>query len=370
MMASQRKINFSPGPAAIPLAVLEKTQASLLNYKGTGVSVLEMSHRSKDFSAIIQKAESDLRTVLSIPDNYKVVFLQGGGTGQFAAVALNLINLKPQRKADYIVTGSWSEKAYKEAQKYGKINLVFPKPEKYNVIPDRSTWSLDPEASYVYYCENETVHGVEFLGVPDLPEGTILVGDLSSNFVSRPVDVSKYGLIYAGAQKNCGPAGVCMVIVREDLIGQAIPECPVILDYAVNAKNGSLYNTPPTFSIYMVGLVLEWILDQGGIQEIQRRSAEKSTIIYDTISNSNGFYNCVVDSHCRSRMNVCLRIASPGGDEALESKFIEEAAKRNIIQVKGHRSVGGLRFSLYNAVTVEDTQTLADLMTDFQKQHA
>uniref|UniRef100_A0A8C2HYB5 Phosphoserine aminotransferase n=2 Tax=Cyprinus carpio TaxID=7962 RepID=A0A8C2HYB5_CYPCA len=350
------------------ISVLLQAQKELLDCSGTGISILEMSHRSSDFSKIINTTENLLRELLNVPENYKILFLQGGGSGQFSGVPLNLIGLKEDRCADYLVTGTWSAKAAKEAEKYGKVNVIHPKLDSYTKIPDSSTWSLNPSASYVYYCCNETVHGVEFNFIPDT-KGVLLVSDMSSNFLSRPVDVSKFGLIFAGAQKNVGCAGVTVVIVREDLMGKALKECPIILDYQVQAGNNSLYNTPPCFSIYIMGLVLEWIKNNGGADAMERLNKQKSDIIYDIINCSNGFYSCPVDMACRSRMNIPFRIGKKEGDESLEKAFLDGASKLGMISLKGHRSVGGIRASLYNAVTVEDAKALGAYMEEFLKNH-
>ncbi|KAK2845771.1 hypothetical protein Q7C36_010625 [Tachysurus vachellii] len=367
-METKKILNFGSGPAKLPKAVLIQAQKELLDYNGLGISVLEMSHRTTDFNQIITSAVSLIRELLNVPENYKVLFMQGGGTGQFSAVALNLIGLKEDRCADYIVTGTWSASAAKEAEKYGKVNVVNPKADRYTGIPDSSSWSLNPSASYVYFCCNETVHGVEFNFVPDT-KGVILVSDMSSNFLSRPVDVSKFGLIFAGAQKNVGCAGVTIVIVREDLLGKALKECPTILDYNVQAKNNSLHNTPPTYSIYIVKLVLEWLKNNGGTDLMNQLNKQKSSMIYDIINNSNGFYSCPVNVSCRSHMNIPFRIGSLEGDEALERQFLEGASKLGMISLKGHRSVGGIRASLYNAVTVEETLALAAYMKEFLNKH-
>ncbi|XP_041691888.1 phosphoserine aminotransferase [Coregonus clupeaformis] len=367
-MEKKQTINFGAGPAKLPQSVLFQAQRELLDYNGSGISVLEMSHRSSDFTKIVNITENLLRELLSIPDNYKVMFLQGGGTGQFSAVPLNLIGLKEDRCADYIVTGTWSSNAAKEAEKYGKVNVVHPKLDTYTKIPDPSSWSLTPGASYVYYCCNETVHGVEYNFTPDT-HGAVLVSDMSSNFLSRPVDVSKFGLIFAGAQKNVGCAGVTVVIVREDLIGRALTECPIVLDYQVQARNNSMYNTPPCFSIYIMSLVLEWIKSNGGVDAIETLNKRKSSMIYDIINSSNHFYACPVDVACRSRMNVPFRVGKKQGDETLEKMFLDGASKLGMISLKGHRSVGGIRASLYNAVTVEDAQALANYMEEFLKEH-
>ncbi|XP_011810024.1 PREDICTED: phosphoserine aminotransferase isoform X2 [Colobus angolensis palliatus] len=322
MDAPRQVVNFGPGPAKLPHSVLLEMQKELLDYKGVGISVLEMSHRSSDFAKIINNTETLVRELLAVPDNYKVIFLQGGGSGQFSAVPLNLIGLKAGRCADYVVTGAWSAKAAEEAKKFGTINIVHPKLGSYTKIPDPSTWNLNPDASYVYYCANETVHGVEFDFIPDV-KGAVLVCDMSSNFLSKPVDVSKFGVIFAGAQKNVGSAGVTVVIVRDDLLGFALRECPSVLEYKVQAGNSSLYNTPPCFSIYVMGLVLEWIKNNGGAAAMEKLSSIKSQMIYEIIDNSQGFYV----------------------------------------------SVGGIRASLYNAVTIEDVQKLAAFMKNFLEMH-
>ncbi|KAK2181029.1 hypothetical protein NP493_414g00033 [Ridgeia piscesae] len=369
-MASRKIINFSPGPAKIPEQVLERAQKELLSYQNTGISVMEMSHRSADFVKIISHAENTLRELLHIPDDYQVLFLPGGGSGQFAGIAMNLMGLKESRCADYVITGTWSAKAAKEAEKYGKVHLVFPKRDKYHDIPDMSTWKLNPDASYVHYCANETVHGVEFEFIPET-NGVPLVCDMSSNILSRPVDISKFGVIYAGAQKNIGCAGVTLVIIRQDLIGYDMPECPSILSYKVQAGNNSVYNTPPTYSIYIMGLVFDWLVEQGGCEAMAKRNLEKVKLLYDLIDASKGFYHAPVHHTCRSRMNTHLRISSADGavDEKLEKEFIDEAAKKGMIQLKGHRSIGGLRISLYNAINVDEVRTLIDFMREFQEKH-
>uniref|UniRef100_A0A3P8VFZ5 Phosphoserine aminotransferase n=2 Tax=Cynoglossus semilaevis TaxID=244447 RepID=A0A3P8VFZ5_CYNSE len=367
-MDQTQTINFGAGPAKIPQSVLLKAQQEFLNFSTSGISVLEMSHRASDFIQIINRTESVLRELLNIPANYKVLFLQGGGSGQFSAIPLNLIGLKKDMCADYVVTGTWSEKAAKEAEKYGKINIVHPKMDSYTKIPDPSSWTLNPAASYVYYCNNETIHGVEFNFIPET-NSVVLVCDMSSNFLSRPIDVSKFGLIYAGAQKNVGCAGVTVVIVREDLLGHTLKECPIILDYKTQAELNSMYNTPPCYSIYIMGLVLEWIKSNGGGAAMESLNQQKSLLIYDVINSSNGFYVCPVEETCRSRMNIPFRIRSKEGDATLEKEFLEGASKKGMISLKGHRSVGGIRASLYNAVTLQDTEALATYMKEFLRQH-
>ncbi|KAM9330713.1 centrosomal protein of 78 kDa-like [Gastrophryne carolinensis] len=361
-------LNFGAGPAKLPPQVLIEAQKELLNYKGLGISILEMSHRSSDFTKILNSTEVCLRELLNIPDNYKVLFLQGGGSGQFSAVPLNLIGLKESRCADYVVTGAWSAKAAKEAEKYGTVNIVHPKLTSYTEIPDPNTWNLNPDASYVYYCANETVHGVEFQDVPDV-KGAVLVCDMSSNFLSRPIDVSKFGLIFAGAQKNVGCAGLTVAIVRDDLLEFALKECPTILNYKIQAGNGSLYNTPPCFSIYIMGLVLEWIKNNGGAACMEKLSIIKSEMIYNVVDESNGLFVCPVEQKSRSRMNIPFRIGNIKGDTQLEREFLDKASSLGMISLKGHRSVGGIRASLYNAVTVDEVEKLVEFMKHFQNTH-
>ncbi|TDG52386.1 hypothetical protein AWZ03_001216 [Drosophila navojoa] len=354
-------INFAAGPAKLPEEVLKEVQTNLLNCNGSGISVMEMSHRSSNYAKIQETAIADLRELLNIPQNYKVLLMQGGGTGQFAASALNLIGTTGT--ADYVITGSWSAKAAKEAAQYGKVNAVLPKLASYTTVPRQSTWKLDPNAAYVYYCDNETVEGVEFDFVPEVKAP--LVVDMSSNFLSRPIDVSKFGMIYAGAQKNIGPAGVTVIIVREDLIGKHLKVTPSILNFELMDKNSSLLNTPPTFGIYVMGLVFKWIKANGGVAGMSQRSKAKSQFIYNIIDQSNGFYYCPVERQVRSRMNVPFRIGSSTGNEQLEKEFLAKAEAEGMIQLKGHRSVGGIRASLYNAITLEETQKLAKLMLEF-----
>eukprot|EP00128_Syssomonas_multiformis_P015840 Colp12_sorted_trinity150504_noHs@12233 len=351
---SKRLVNFAAGPAKIPEEVL-------VNWKGCGMSVMEMSHRGKHFQSIIDQAEADLREVFAIPSNYKVLFLQGGATTQFAAIPLNLLR-KQGASADYIVTGNWSLRAAEEAEKYGTVNYVLPKTKKYTDIPPRSEWNLNPDAAYVYYCANETVYGVEF---PDIPEtnGVPLIGDFSSTFLSRPIDVSRFAVIYGGAQKNLGPAGLTIVIIREDFIGHELPITPIMLSYKVAADNQSMYNTPPTYAIYMAGLVFQWMKRQGGLEAIAGRNKAKADLLYSAIESSEGFYRAPVAAGARSWMNVPFRVRD---DAALEAKFIKEAEARGLVELKGHRSVGGVRASIYNAMTVEEVQLLVDFMRDFQ----
>mmetsp|Transcript_7771 Transcript_7771/g.20701 ORF Transcript_7771/g.20701 Transcript_7771/m.20701 type:complete len:405 (+) Transcript_7771:92-1306(+) len=357
-----RIYNFSAGPATLPLEVLQEAQADIINYKGTGMSVMEMSHRGKEFMGIAAKAEEDLRKLLNIPSNYKVLFLQGGASTQFSMLPLNFAG--PEDTTDYIVTGSWSKKTIDEGKKFTKANLVAKGDNK--SIPAPSTWNLSPDAKYVHYCDNETIQGVEFKSVPDVGD-KVLISDMSSNFVSKPVDVSKFGLIYAGAQKNVGPAGVTIVIVRDDLIGKARPDCPTMLDYKTHAENESMYNTPPCYAMYVCGLVFEYLLKKGGLEAVQANNVEKAKILYDAIEASNGFYNNPVDPACRSLMNVPFTIPS---NPDLEKAFIKEAEKLNMVQLKGHRSVGGMRASIYNAMPLDGVKALAAFMKDFQAKNA
>ncbi|KAL0101541.1 hypothetical protein PUN28_018990 [Cardiocondyla obscurior] len=358
-----RVINFGAGPAKLPEEVLKHVQKELLSYGDTQISILELSHRSNDFKKVIDDAQATLRDILNIPDNYRVLFMQGGGTGLFAAVPLNIMNTGT---ADYLVTGSWSAKAAKEAAKYGKVNMVLPKVSKYTEVPDSSIWNLDINASYVYYCANETVHGIEFDYVPET-NGVPLVADMSSNILTKPLDISKFAVIFAGAQKNIGPAGVTLVIVRNDVLGRAMDICPTVLNFTVMANDNSLHNTPPVFQIYMVGLVFEWIKRKGGVEGMQNFARKKSNKIYDVIDKSGGFYVCPIERSSRSKMNIPFRIKN--GDEELEKEFLSGAASRGMLQLKGHRSVGGIRASLYNAVTEEEAEILANYMKWFYNEH-
>ncbi|CAB3385175.1 Hypothetical predicted protein [Cloeon dipterum] len=363
-MAAKKILNFGAGPAKLPQEVLQKVQRELIDYHGEGISILEMSHRSKTYAGINDGAQQKLRLLLNIPENFKILFLQGGGTGQFASVPLNLIG--KTGKADYIVTGNWSRLAAKEAEQYGKVNYVLPETKTFIGPPPKDQWKFTPDASYVYICDNETVYGVEYPEVPDT-NGVPLVADMSSNFLTRTIDFSKYGAIFAGAQKNVGPAGVTIVIIREDLLNNALPVCPTVLNYTIMARDNSLHNTPPVFSIYVMDLVFNWIKSQGGLKEMNRRSQVKSGLIYDTMIATKGFYSCPVNKSSRSRINIPFRIvpADVAKQAELEEKFLAGAEDLGMIQLKGHRSVGGIRASLYNAVGVEDVQALADYMTNF-----
>ncbi|XP_050303635.1 probable phosphoserine aminotransferase [Anthonomus grandis grandis] len=366
MGSSQSALNFGAGPAKLPREVLQEVQGELLSYQNSGMSLMEMSHRSKEYAAINKSTQDTIRELLNVPDNYKIILIQGGGMGGFAAVAMNFLNRTGT--ADYAVTGTWSGKAAKEAEKYGTVNLVFPKADKPGSIPDQSTWTLNPNASYFYYCDNETVDGVEFPYIPET-NGVPLVVDMSSNIMTRKFDVSKFGCIFGGAQKNIGPAGAVVVIVREDLLGNPMKICPSVFNFTQVAKENSVLNTPATFSVYVTEKVLRWIKLNGGVENMEKQSALKSGFLYDTIKNSNNFYSCPIDENCRSRINIPFRVGGPQGNEDLEAKFLEEAEKRFMYQLKGHRSVGGIRASLYNATTYDDVKLLVKFMKEFQELH-
>ncbi|WP_018949528.1 3-phosphoserine/phosphohydroxythreonine transaminase [Thioalkalivibrio sp. ALMg11] len=357
-----RVMNFSAGPAALPQAVLERARDELLDFRGSGMSVMEMSHRGKPFMAVAEKAEQDLRKLMNIPENYSVLFLQGGATGQFAAIPMNLAN---GQGMDYIDTGAWSGKAIKEAQKYGPVNIVASSQASgYDSIPDRASWNLDPNAAYVHYTPNETIGGVEFPDIPDVGD-VPLVADMSSTILSRPIDVSKFGVIYAGAQKNIGPAGLTVVIVRNDLLERDKGSVPAVLDWALQAKNDSMYNTPPTFGWYLAGLVFEWLLEQGGLEGMGKTNQRKAAKLYQYIDNS-AFYRNPVEPSARSWMNVPFILA----DDSLDGTFLNEADAAGLSSLKGHRSVGGMRASIYNAVPESSVDALIDFMADFENRHA
>ncbi len=358
----KRVFNFNPGPAALPLEVLQQAQAEMLDYRGTGMSVMEISHRSKEFEAIIQSADSDLRELLGIPANYKVMFLQGGASLQFAMLPMNL--RPPGVSADYIVTGTWSKTAFKEAQKLGATRAAANlESSGFNDLP--ATLDLDPKAAYLHFTSNETIHGVEFVREPLPPAGVPLVCDASSDFISRPMDIPKYALIYAGAQKNAGPAGVVIVIVREDMLQRTPANTPVMLDYKTLAASGSLHNTPPCFAIYIAGLTFQWARKMGGLKAIAARNQAKAAMVYKTIDESGGFYRGHARPAARSVMNIPFRLPA----EDLEESFASESKKNDLIGLKGHRSVGGMRASLYNALDLSAAEALTSFMRDFQKRH-
>lgn len=357
-----RTFNFSAGPAVLPESVLQRAADEMLDWHGSGMSVMEMSHRGKEFIGIAKKAEADFRKLLAVPDNYRVLFLQGGAMAENALIPMNLLGDKTS--ADYVNTGEWSKKSIKEAGKYCKVNVAASAADRdFTYVPTQDTWQLDPQAAYVHVCTNETIGGVEYHWVPDT-HGVPLVADMSSHILSRAVDVSKYGVIYGGAQKNIGPAGLTLVVVREDLLGQALPITPSAFNWKEQADNDSMLNTPPTYSIYIAGLVFEWLLEQGGIAEIERRNIEKASLLYDYLDQSQ-FYSNPVDKADRSRMNIPFRLA----DSALDEAFLQGAKQHNMVQLKGHRVVGGMRASIYNAMPIEGVRTLVDYMKEFERTH-
>jgi phosphoserine aminotransferase len=362
----KRVYNFSPGPAVLPLPALEEAQRDLVAFPGVGISILEISHRSKKFDQVINQAEANLRTLLKIPDNYRVLFLQGGALLQFGMVPMNFLR-NTGKAADYILTGTWSKKAADEAKTQGKINVAWDgKPGNYNRVPQQGELKLDAAAPYVYLCSNETIQGVQY---PTLPEvGDVpLVCDSSSDFLSRPVPVEKFGILFACAQKNAGPAGVTIVIIRDDLVARSPGDLPSMLSYKVMAENKSLLNTPPTFAIYFVKLVTDWLLREiGGLDKMLQVNTKKSQMLYDAIAASGGFYQAHAEASSRSIMNVPFRLA----DAALEEPFLKEAAAGGLVELKGHRSVGGCRASIYNAMPVAGVEALRDFMLDFARRHA
>ena len=359
-----RKYNFSAGPATLPLEVLEQAQAELLDWNGTGVSVMEMSHRGKEFLEISSTAQADLRELMAIPDNYKILFLQGGANSQFSAIPLNL--LRGKDTADYLHSGIWSGKAITEAQRYCKVNVVSSSgSHNHTTIDPVSAWNNNPNAAYLHYVYNETIGGLELSEEPQLKNDVPLVADLSSTILSRPVDVSKYGMIYAGAQKNIGPAGLTLVIIREDLLGHAVDATPTMLNYEIHAKTDSMYNTPPTYAWYLAGLVFKWIKKQGGLAAMAELNQRKSQKLYNAIDQSD-FYSNAIDTNYRSWMNVPFRLA----DDNLNDSFLTEAAKRNLVTLKGHKSVGGMRASIYNAMPESGVDALIEMMHDFEKSNA
>ena len=354
--------NFSAGPAVLPKEVLQQARDEMLDWHGSGMSVMEMSHRGKEFMSIAKKTENDLRELANIPRNYKVLFLQGGASSQFSMVPMNL--LRGKTTADYINTGQWSAKAIEEASRYCTVNVAASSEEAhFTHIPPLEQWRLNPDAAYVHYTSNETIGGVEFHWVPDTD--VPLVADMSSDILSQPLDVTRFGLIYAGAQKNLGPAGLTLVIVREDLLGQPLPGTPTLYDYQIHAKNDSMYNTPPTYAMYITGLVFAWLKKQGGLAAMEKINITKAKLLYDLL-DSTDFYHCPVAIADRSRMNVPFTLK----DSALDGEFLKQAQHNGLLQLKGHRSVGGMRASIYNAMPVEGVATLAAFMKEFASRHA
>ena len=357
-----RVYNFSAGPAVLPEEVLKEAQEEMLDYRGCGMSVMEMSHRSKVFQNIINEAEADLRDLMGIPSNYKVLFLQGGASLQFSMIPMNLMK---NGVADYIVTGQWAKKAYAEAQKYGKANKIASSEDKtFSYIPDCSDLAISPDADYVYICENNTIYGTKYKKLPNT-KGKTLVADVSSCFLSEPVNVSDYGIIYGGVQKNIGPAGVVIVIIREDLIREdVLPETPTIMRYDVQAKAGSLYNTPPCYGIYICGKVFKWLKKQGGLEAMKEKNERKAKILYDYLDQSRLFHG-TVRKEDRSIMNVPFVT----GDKDLDALFVKEAEAAGFVNLKGHRTVGGMRASIYNAMPIEGVEKLVAFMREFEKKH-
>jgi phosphoserine aminotransferase len=357
-----RVYNFSAGPAVLPEAVLRQAAEEMLDWHGSGMSVMEMSHRGKEFIAIAEEAEALLRELMAIPPNYKVLFLQGGATLQFSMVPMNL--LRGKKSADYVHTGEWSKKAIKEAKAFCKVNIAASSEDaNFTCVPDAGSWKLDPDAAYVHLCTNETIGGVEYHFVPETG-GVPIVADMSSHILSRPIDVAKYGLIYAGAQKNIGPAGLTIVIVREDLIGHAPSGTPSMLDYKVHADAQSMSNTPPTYAMYIAGLVFQWLKAQGGLSVVEQRNVEKAQLLYRYLDDSSLFAS-PVRAQDRSRMNIPFTLR----DAALDEAFLKGAKSRGMVQLKGHRSVGGMRASIYNAMPIEGVRTLVEYMKEFEAQH-
>lgn len=359
----RKLFNFSAGPALLPEAVLQRAQAELSDWHGTGMSVMEMSHREKDYMGIHAQAQADLRALLGIPEHYRILFLAGGATLQFAALAMNL--LPEGGSADYIDTGIWAGKAIQEGQRYGKIRIAASsKADHHASVPDRAEWQLDPSAAYVHVCTNETIGGVEFQQAPDVGQ-VPLVADMSSHILSRPIDISRYGMIYAGAQKNIGPAGLSLVIIRDDLLDRGRSNIPSVLSYRLMADSDSMLNTPPTYPIYLAGLVFQWLQSLGGLAAVEQRNIDKARLLYDTIDASS-FYANPVRPADRSRMNVPFTLA----DERLNAAFLAGADERGLRNLKGHRSVGGMRASIYNAMPLAGVQALVDYMQEFEKTRA
>jgi len=357
--------NFCAGPAMLPEAVMQQAQSEFCNWQGSGVSVMEVSHRSPEYIALAKQAEMDLRELLSVPDNYKVLFCQGGGRGQFAAVPLNLLGDKLD--ADYILTGQWSKSAVVEAKKHARIketDIMTTTADGKIAVKPCDEWSMSSEAAYLHYCPNETIEGIEIFDVPETGD-VPLVADMSSTILSRPLDISKFGLIYAGAQKNIGPSGLAIVIVREDLVGKARQAIPSIFDYEIQANADSMYNTPPTYSWYLAGLVFKWLLAQGGIAEVEKKNIAKAELLYNAIDASS-FYSNNVDKSVRSRMNIPFTLA----DDSLNETFLSESKAAGLLTLKGHKLVGGMRASIYNAMPIEGVQALVDFMAEFEKRYA
>ncbi len=356
-----RVYNFSAGPSMLPVEVLEKAREEMLDWRGSGMSVMEMSHRGPHFRQIAEATEAALRQLLEVGDDYHCLFLQGGATGQFAAIPMNLLG--GRRKMSYVLTGSWSKKAAAEARKYGEVEIsASSEDSRFTTIPDVAGWQVAEDSAYLHYTSNETIHGVEF---QEVPETTLpLVADMSSNILSRRLEVSRFGVIYAGAQKNMGPSGITVVIVRKDLLREPLAGTPSVLDYRQQAEAGSMLNTPPTYNWYLLGLMLEWLQRQGGLEAVERRNIEKSDMLYRLIDGSD-FYRNPVDPRYRSRMNVPFTLAESG----LDKVFLQQAEQEGLVNLKGHRSVGGMRASIYNAMPLEGVKALTDFMQEFERRH-
>ncbi|MDE2287470.1 MAG: 3-phosphoserine/phosphohydroxythreonine transaminase [Burkholderiales bacterium] len=362
-----RPYNFSAGPAALPPEVLAQAAAEMLDWHGSGMSVMEMSHRGKEFTSIIEQAEADLRELLAVPRDYRILFMQGGALAENAIVPMNLLGNK--HEADYVVTGAWSIKSQKEARKYCSVNIAASsEADGFNAIPPQDTWRLSKDPAYVHICTNETIHGVEYFWIPDLKSSglpdTPLVADVSSHILSRPMDVSKFDVMYGGAQKNIGPAGLTLVIVREALLGRALSVCPSAFDWKTVAEAHSMYNTPPTYAIYIAGLVFQWIKRQGGLAAMERRNKAKAEMLYQCLDESD-FYRTQVAAACRSRMNIPFFLP----DEQMNELFLSGARERGLLQLKGHKLVGGMRASIYNAMPLEGVQALVDYLKEFERSH-
>ncbi|WP_019534251.1 3-phosphoserine/phosphohydroxythreonine transaminase [Paenibacillus ginsengihumi] len=361
---TKRAYNFNAGPAALPLEVLQKAQEEFVDYRGIGMSIMEISHRSSQYEQLNEETQALMKELMGIPDGYKVLFLQGGASTQFAMIPMNF--LKPGTVAQYVHTGSWAEKAIKEAKLFGETAIAASsEADKFTRIPDLSDMQLPANSAYVHITSNETIGGAQYRQYPNT--GSVpLIGDLSSDILCRPIDVSRFAMIYAGAQKNLGPSGVTVVIIREDMLADIPKNIPTMLSYSTHAKNNSLYNTPPAYSVYMVNLVLHWIKENGGAEAMEKRNKEKTALLYDAIDKSGGFYRGVVEPDSRSIMNVTFRMQ----DEELEKKFVKESEQQGFVGLKGHRSVGGLRASTYNAVPYEACKALADFMDDFRRRNS
>lgn len=363
-----RAFNFSAGPATLPVSVLHQAAEEMLDWHGCGLSVMEMSHRSTHFTSIHQQALDDLRELLHVPDNYEILFMQGGAIAENAIIPMNLIGRldATQPKADYLVTGAWSEKSRQEATKYGAVNLVASSQNNgFTDLPELSDWCISDDAAYLHLCTNETIHGVEFHELPNLGQHPILVADMSSHLLSRPIDVSRYGVIYAGAQKNIGIAGLTIVIARQDLLGFALPCTPSAFNWKIVAEAQSMYNTPPTYAIYIAGLVFKWLKEQGGLSVIEERNIAKAKLLYQTIDSSSFYYNSVSVS-ARSRMNIPFFLANHEHEQA----FLLGAEKNGLLQLKGHKTIGGIRASLYNTMPIAGVHALVDYMKHFEQRHA